>query len=184
MTVIPSVRAGTMQMGLRSAEANRKLERQGILSGRWSHQPEEGLPDVPKDITEIPDRDLMELFRKLNHWAKYLGLQLAAAQVDERYADWTVEKLQAFAQIANKSEKNVATMKALAFEDEGYVAARENQMAAYAYRKSVETIYNGIERDHAQVSRELTRRLGRNEREGRSGRSSSLLSSSDGSQTS
>lgn len=162
-----------MQLGLRSAEAARKLEIQGILGGRWSHQPSEGLPDVPKDITEIQDRDLMELFRKLNHWGKYLGLQLAAAQVDERWADWTVEKLQAFAQIANRAEKNVTVMKALAFEDEGFIEAKEAQMTAYAYRKSVEAIYNGTERDHAQISRELTRRLGRGDRAGRAGRSSS-----------
>jgi hypothetical protein len=163
-----SQRDGTLQMGLKSLAANQKLERQGILAGRWSHQPVVGLPDVPKDITEIPDRDLMELFRKLNHWGKYLGLQLAAAQVDERYADWTLEKLQAFAQIANRSEKNVTVMKALAFEDEGFIKAKEDQMSAYAYRKSVEAIYNGTERDHAQVSRELTRRLGRGDRAGRS----------------
>jgi hypothetical protein len=171
--VIRSSRDRVLQMGLRSAEASRTLERQGILTGKWSSQPVVELPDVPKDITEIPDRDLMELFRKLNHWGKYLGLQLAAAQVDERWADWTVEKIQAFAQIANKTEKNVTVMKALAFEDPDFIKAKEEQIKSYAYRKSVEAVYNGVERDHAQVSRELTRRLGRGDRAGRAGRSSS-----------
>jgi hypothetical protein len=169
--VIRASQDGKLQLRLTSGMATWRLEKQGILTGKWSSQPVVELPDVPRNITEIPDPDLMELFRKLNHWGKYLGLQLAAAQVDERWADWTVEKIQAFAQIANKTEKNVTVMKALAFEDPDFIKAKEEQIAAYAYRKSVEAVYNGVERDHTQVSRELTRRLSRGDRERRANRS-------------
>jgi len=65
----------------------------------------------------------------------------------------------------------VTVMKALAFEDPDFIKAKEEQIAAYAYRKSVEAVYNGVERDHTQVSRELTRRLSRGDRERRANRS-------------
>lgn len=166
-----AARNGTLQMGLKSLEAARKLEKQGILPGDWSDQPHDERPGVPRDITTMGDRELMELYRKLEHWVAYLGLQLAAAQIDERYAEYVVEKISAYIQIANKAEKNVSTMKALAFEDPDYIKAREDSLAAYAYRKKVNVVYDNTDRAHSDVSRELTRRIGRNDRGKRADRS-------------
>lgn len=95
---------------------------------------------------------------------------MSLAQVDEKYAEERLKKIEAFAQIANKAEKNVTAAKAMAYEDEAYVEAKDGVQQAYAYRKLVESLYNSVDRNSALVSRELTRRVGRNDRDSRASR--------------
>lgn len=154
----------TVRLGVSSLEAARKAELQGLsLPDRPGGEP----PRVPGDLTDLGDRELMALFGKLNQWAGYLGAQLSAAQVDESYADKLVEKLAALAQIANRGAKTATVIKASVWEDENFQKAKEEQQAAYAYRKLVEALYNAVDRDAFLVSRELTRRIGRGEKDRR-----------------
>ena len=157
----------TLEMGLSSLEARRKADLNGLPVPQ---QPSHDQPRLPNDLTELDDSELMTYFRKLTAWANWLASQLALAQVDERYAEERLKKIEAFANIANKGEKNVTTAKALAYEDEDYVEAKDGAQQAYAYRKLVESLYNSVDRDSQLVSRELTRRVGRNDRDNRASR--------------
>jgi hypothetical protein len=88
------------------------------------------------------------------------------AQVDERYADKLVEKLTALGRIRS-GQKTATAMKAAAWDDEGYAKAADDLQKAYGYRKLVEALYNAVDRDSFLVSRELTRRIGRIEKDRR-----------------
>ena len=77
-----------------------------------------------------------------------------------------MEKLTALAQIRNKGG-SVSAMKASALADDGLVAAKEAEQEAYAYRKLVEALYSAVDGKSFVVSRELTRRIGRNDRDRR-----------------
>jgi hypothetical protein len=158
----------TVKLGVSSLAAQRELEKQGL--GNPPPRPVGEPPVLVADeLTELRDRELMRLMTLLNQWAGFLGYQLSAAQVDERCAEKEVEKLTAFAQIRNKGG-SVSAMKAGANADENLVAAKQAEQEAYAYRKLVEALYNAVDKDSFVVSRELTRRIGRNDRDRRQDR--------------
>lgn len=154
----------SLHMGTASLDAARRLELQGI---DVPVRPRIDVPDLPEDITSESDADLMSLFVRLSRWSEYMGTQLAVAQVDEKYADATLEKMRALSAVANKTEKTVTAAKARAYEDDEFVGAQDAYHAAYAYRKMIEAVYNNTERKSSLVSRELTRRVGRNDRDNR-----------------
>ncbi|MFD6934604.1 hypothetical protein ACFWAP_00415 [Streptomyces goshikiensis] len=90
--------------------------------------------------------------------------------MDEKDAEASLERCKALAAVKAKNEKSVTAQKAAAASDEDVVEADEEYRGAYAIRKLTEAIYNGADRKSAVVSRELTRRIGRNDREGRANR--------------
>ncbi|MEU0213570.1 hypothetical protein ABZ281_00120 [Streptomyces sp. NPDC006265] len=112
----------------------------------------------------------MELFVELTRWAEYAGTQLAAAAVDEKDAEAVLEHCKALAAVKAKNEKSVTAQKAAAASDEDVKEADAEYRKAYAVRKLTEAIYSGADRKSAVVSRELTRRIGRSDREGRASR--------------
>jgi acyl-CoA reductase-like NAD-dependent aldehyde dehydrogenase len=109
----------------------------------------------------------MKLFTRTTRWSEYLSAQVAAAEVDERYADAVVEKIKALKSLENKSEKTVAAAKAHAYTDQQYLDALNEQQRAYAFRKLITAVYDNSERTAALLSRELTRRVNRDTRERR-----------------
>jgi hypothetical protein len=147
-----------------SLAAAAEAEKQGLtLPRRPTGEP----PQVPLDLTDLDDRELMELFGLLNRWAAFLGGQLAAAEVDESYASKLVDKLTALGQIRARGEKTATAMKASVWEGEDFQAAQDAKQEAYAYRKLIEALYNAVDRDAFLVSRELTRRIGREQKDRR-----------------
>jgi hypothetical protein len=66
----------------------------------------------------------------------------------------------------------VTQAKAKAYEDPEYIEAQEAKTAAYAYRKMVQALHSSAELRNTLLSRELTRRVGRGDREARAGRMS------------
>jgi hypothetical protein len=58
-------------------------------------------------------------------------------------------------------------MKASVWEGEDFQAAQDAKQEAYAYRKLIEALYNAVDRDAFLVSRELTRRIGREQKDRR-----------------
>jgi hypothetical protein len=111
----------------------------------------------------------MSLFVRLTRWAEFMGVQLAAAEVDERACidDWELCKNLA---ISRATAKNVTGAKAEAAGDADAAAAKESKDEAYAYRKLVNSLYAATDAKAAVVSRELTRRVGREPREQRASR--------------
>lgn len=92
---------------------------------------------------------------------------MAAAQVDEKYADASLDKIKALSAVANMAEKTVTAAKARAYEDQAFIEAQEAVHAAYAFRKLTESIYTATDNKAALLSRELTRRVNRNDRDSR-----------------
>jgi hypothetical protein len=154
----------TLQMGLASLEAKRQLDRQSIF---MPTRPDDESPGLPDDPTELDDSELMSLFVQLTRWAEYLSAQLAAAEVDERYADAALEKIKAIKSLENKTEKTVTAAKAHAWTDEDFLEAHGEYQRAHAYRKMVGVAFQNSERNSTLLSRELTRRVNRADREGR-----------------
>jgi len=124
-------------------------------------KPTYDIPDLPRDITELHDEDLMDLFVTLTSWTDYVSPQVAVAAIDERECDRLVSVLEATAMINNwkgGSGDRVTIAKAHILLDPRVTEARQELDEKHAYRKLVETLLQNLERDAALVSRELTRR--------------------------
>lgn len=154
----------TLEMGVRSLEAKRRLEQHQI---QLPTRPRHAAPALPDDLTEEPDAALMKLFSRTTRWSEYLSAQVAAAEIDERYADAVVEKIKALSSLENRAAKTVSEAKAYAYTDEAYLDALTEQQRAYAFRKLITAVYDNSERTAALLSRELTRRVNRDTRERR-----------------
>lgn len=128
------------------------------------------VPTLPEDLTETSDSALMSLFRELTEWQGYMGSRLAVAEVDEQSYESELRTREAQSAALNTSAKNVTQAKAAVFTDPDYIAAREAKEHAYAYRKIMASVHDATEKKTTLVSRELTRRVGRDPREGRNAR--------------
>ena len=159
-------RAPSFRLGDRALEARRQVERQRY---DLPPRPKEKIPEVPDDITALEDQPLIELMTLLTRWAEHLSVQLAMAEVDERWAEAGMEKERALA-LLDGSAKDVTQRKAKAYESMSYLEAEEKYHEAMAYRKLVGVLYNNADRWSALLSRELTRRVNRDPRERRAGR--------------
>jgi hypothetical protein len=160
------LRAGNagLHLGPTAATAVSVLQQQGLT---FSSRPDSALPRLPEDLTDLGDADLMALFVQLTRWAEYVGTQVAAAEVDEKAAEESLARLRALASIRAEGEKSVTAKKARAYEDADVLAAEEHKRTAYAYRRMVSALYEATDRKAQVISRELTRRVGREPREAR-----------------
>lgn len=153
-----------------AAESVDQQEKEAVAELGWvPPRPSQEPPVMPDELTDLTDSELMKLMTAVNKWANHLGYQLSRAQVAEKFAAQLVEKLSAFQQIKNKGG-SVTAMKASVWDDEHYADARQKEHDAYAHRKLVEALYNAVDRDSFVLSRELTRRIGRNDRDRRQNR--------------
>lgn len=160
-----------LQAGPASSQAARRLHGQGIslANSTWARQPQEEPPQIPAKLPALPDSELMELFRQINQWRKYLRLQLAMAEADESHAAAQEKNAEAIA-LSQATGKTVAEMKARARDDESYAAAAARCADAYAYRKLVSALFENLESDSFLLSRELTRRTSEAPADRRAGR--------------
>lgn len=101
-------------------------------------------------------------------WADYLSVRLGLAEIDERFKEAVVKKTEALALVSSHPEKGKMTLaKAERYLDDDAESAREELDEAYSYRKLLSLLFGKVERDSALVSRELTRRVGREPHAGR-----------------
>jgi len=92
-----------------------------------------------------------------------LAGQLALAEVDERYADALLTRLEAQALIRDwggARDDRVTLAKAKRDGDPDVQAAQDELQVAYARRKLVQALVEASEKNVAVVSRELSRRIG------------------------
>lgn len=166
----------TYKTGVASLKAKQEAAKQSIY---LPPKPDES-PTLPEDLTELSDAELMKLFSKWTQWQNYMSAQLALAEVDEQYAKSCVAKYEALSLISERAslhsnsevkaaEKANATtyLKALAYTDSAFTEAKDEVNVTYAYRKLIEIKHTESDKNTALISRELTRRVGRNDREGR-----------------
>jgi hypothetical protein len=130
-------------------------------------RPAETALHLPPDPTELDDSQLMILFTSLTGWLVYTGAKLAAAEVDEKFAAASLDLIEKRILVENAGAKRVADAKAMFASDIDYVVAREKASHAYAYRKMLGAVYTATDEKSKLISRELTRRVGREPRENR-----------------
>lgn len=75
-----------------SVAARKALELDGLS---LPSKPRFSIPEVPTRITEMDDRALMNLFVRHTRWRGYLSGQLALAEVEERFAEDRLARLEA-----------------------------------------------------------------------------------------
>lgn len=124
-------------------------------------QPEFEIPDVPRDVTVISDRKLMTLFSEYVSWQNYAATRLAECEVEEERAQAAVRYEEAIAMSMAPATAKVTVTRANMATSKTMQTARERALEAYASRKLTQVVYANCERVVALISRELTRRVGR-----------------------
>lgn len=127
-------------------------------------------PELPSDLTELDDGALMTLFGRMTTWTNYLAGQLAEAEVSEEFAEAALAKHKAIGAVRNSGEKTVTAAKARAYEDPSFLDAEAARLNAYAYRKLLAARFGSSDKKNTLISRELTRRVGRSDRDERNSR--------------
>jgi hypothetical protein len=113
----------------------------------------------------LSDDRLMAVFTEYVAWQNYASTNLAEAEVIERRAEARLENFKQQGTVLNwdaePSDKRVTVAKAKALTSPEYEKLQQAYLIAYANRKMTESVYENCERSAALVSRELTRRIGR-----------------------
>lgn len=124
-------------------------------------KPEYTIPDLPRDITELDDDGLMDLFVQFTQWNDHLAGALAIAIINEREAQRAVDNKESELMIKNwtgsKSDR-VALIKAQIASSSDVQDLYHDLDTKYGLRKLIETRTLNVERDSQVVSREITRR--------------------------
>jgi hypothetical protein len=124
-------------------------------------KPEYDIPTLPRDITELDDEGLMDLFVQFTQWNDHLAGAQAIAIINEREAQRELDNQEAASMISNwtgaKGDRITLIKAQIASTKEIKDLAYELDVK-YAFRKLIETRTLNVERDSAVVSRELTRR--------------------------
>lgn len=150
-----------------ASSAQQRLHQRQI---EMPEHPGDEVPRLPVDPTDLTDPELMTLFREFTEWVAYQGAQLAVADVEEQSAAETVKRIETMTTARNSGAKSVTAAKAAVWEDEAYIDARDEHFRAQAHQKILRGIYEATEKKQVLLSRELTRRVGRDPRDGRNSR--------------
>jgi hypothetical protein len=124
-------------------------------------KPEYEIPSLPRDITELDDEALMDLFVQYTQWNDHLAGAFAVAVVNEREAESALKNAESVALLKNWTGAKGDTVTLVKAQIQASDSIQElifDLDTKYAFRKIIETRTQNIERDANLVSRELTRR--------------------------
>ena len=141
--------------------ANLVLDQLSKLGFTLTVKPEYDIPSLPRDITELDDEGLMDLFVQLTQWNDHLSGAQAIAIINERDAQRALDNAEAAALMKNwtgaKGDR-ITLIKAQIAATKEIQDLSHDLDIKYAFRKLIETKTINVERDTQVVSRELTRR--------------------------
>lgn len=135
-----------------------QMDAQGLSIPREADLPN---PELPADITDISDEDLMILYTQFSSYSDFVNTQLSCAIVDEKALERRVDYEESMAMLraqSNSAKVTVTVLKAQVDADPALISLRQDHLNKYSYRKLLETLANNCERNSAVCSRELTRR--------------------------
>lgn len=127
------------------------------------------LPELPRDLTDLDDRDLMILFSEFVQWQNFAASRLGLAEVDERRAEAALRWAEDLIMIGAVKGEIIKTRHTLS-QDSDVAAARQRALDAYAVRKTTQVVFDNCERSANLISRELSRRTSINPTERRNAR--------------
>jgi len=126
-----------------------------------SAKPTEGIPELPRDITELDDEGLMDLFVQFTQWNDHLAGVQAVAIINERESQRNLDNYESTSLLkkwtGTKGETITFVKAQIAASDEMQALAIDLD-TKYAFRKLIEIRTDGVEKNSRVVSRELTRR--------------------------
>jgi hypothetical protein len=149
-----------------SASSAPPATRGGVTLGA---APDTELPELPHDLTLLSDQDLMILFGDYVAWQNYAATRFSEAEVTEARAEAAV-KYQEDIVMMGAVEGQILKTRAALSSNKAVVEAREDQMNAYAIRKTTAVVLANCERVVNLVSRELSRRIAESPTERRNNR--------------
>jgi hypothetical protein len=125
-------------------------------------RPEYELPTIPRDVSTVSDDLLMERFVGFVEWQNYAASMLVECEVSEHEANAKVKLIEAQKMLMNWGSKDTVTkIKGEISQDPEVERARSDALKVYAERKYTQMIYENCERSAQVLSRELSRRIGR-----------------------
>lgn len=162
---IKRVGSGQYLLGATASAAAAQLEGQGF---RLPERPKSTMPSLPDDITELSDKDLMDLYAEFVGWSEYAFTQLSAASVNEKEEE---------RRLAVSTAREVALLRMSGMNVTDARNGAKDKMSdlvkrvaeAEAYRKVLEAVAEGCDKSASLLSRELTRRTNGAEQSRRSG---------------
>lgn len=147
--------------------AARAVENRGL---RLPLSPDADMPELPADITELGDAELMALLGAYSAWAVFGAAVAAGYESDEEDLEAELTRERAAASLRHPDLRTVAAQKAAALSDPAVEKLGGEHQLVRASRRFAVVARDNAERMAAVVSRELTRRTARHERETRTGR--------------
>lgn len=149
------------QIAQQRIKAKAALAKKGLELPR---KPVFALPKLPTNLTDLDDHQVMRYLAKFTRFQDYLSGELALAEIDEGAAINFLEIARAKHMAGNwtgPSSDRVAISKANATLDEGVQAAEQKVEEVKAKRKMYGVLVETLARDAAVISRELSRRIGK-----------------------
>lgn len=137
-------------------------------------RPSDTPPDLPDNLDDIGDSELMDTYTQFMSWVSYLKGQLVKAEIDEDREANKCRVTEARVLIeqwgSDAKGDRVTIAKARRDVDDRVVSQQENYQTCRAYRKLVEALFESCERGAQLLSRELSRRIGLSSKEQRTSR--------------
>jgi len=136
-------------------------------------KPEYAIPDIPQDLTILSDDDLMEMFSHAVAWQNFTASAAIEAEIREADYEYVLEKAESEAVVSawtGTSNDRVSVAKAHRALDPQVNAVKESWLKSKASRKRAQVVRDNCERIVNLISRELTRRVGRDSTERRTHR--------------
>lgn len=122
-------------------------------------RPDYDIPEVPERIVDFPDKELMTLFSQTVAWQNYCTMELARAEVAEDEAEALMKRTDNLFLL-----RRTGTITDARMEKELDPECQERRSAyevAHAFRKMVQAQQQVLDRNAQFLSREISRRIGR-----------------------
>lgn len=141
---------------------------------RAPSKPDREIPNLPYNLDELSDADLMSLYAEFMAWISYAKAELVKAEITEERQANNCRVLEAEVLIGQWSDSakgdTVTLAKARRDTNPRVISQQEQHLNARAYRKLVESVFDRCERGAQLMSRELSRRIGLSPKEARNAR--------------
>lgn len=133
-------------------------------AGPCDPEPHYDIPEVPEDLTDVDDRELMQLFSQQIAWQNFFSTLVVQAEHAEMQAELKLTEAKA---AAMQGTGKLNDKRAERDTDLAVIKANTDFINAKANRKAYQVVTDNRDRCASLLSRELTRRVGRSPLQGR-----------------